>query len=156
MVVDALKEELNILGKEIGKSYEIKEVQNEGAVAEHSTSNLFHELINTVIILFFILLFFLGFKDAFSSALSVPLVLAITFIVAYVTGDNINKITLFALILALGMLVDDSIIVVENITRHMNMRDKQKETILDTILKAVDEIGFAALFSTITKVVAFL
>ena len=156
VVVDALKEELRTLGKEIWNSYEIKEIQNEWAVAEHSTSNLFHELVNTVIILFFILLFFLGFKDALSSAISVPLVLAITFIVAYVTGDNINKITLFALILALGMLVDDSIIVVENITRHMNMRDPKKETVLDTILKAVDEIGFAALFSTITKVVAFL
>ena len=156
VVVDALKKEIDNTLAPISGNYEVHEIQNEGAVASESTSHLFHELVNTVIILFFILLFFLGFKDAFSSALSVPIVLAITFIFAYVTGDNINKITLFALILALGMLVDDSIIVVENITRHLSMRKGNKKPILDTILEAVDEIGFAAFFSTITKIVAFL
>lgn len=153
-VVDALKTRLDALRPGLG-GLEIRDVQDEGEVASKSTSGLFHELVNTVVILFFILLLFLGFKDAASSAVSVPIVLALTFVFAYATGDNINKITLFALILALGMLVDDSIIVVENVSRHLAHR-KKNETVLATILKSVNEIGFAAFFSTITKIVAFV
>lgn len=98
----------------------------------------------------------MGRKDALSSSLSIPLVLGITFGISLILGDNINRITLFALILVLGMLVDDSIIVVENISRHLKDRDRKRATLLPLILNATGEIGGAALFSTITKIVAFL
>lgn len=84
---------------------------------------------------------FMGWKDALSSSLSIPLVLGLTFVFSLIIGDNINKISLFALILVLGMLVDDSILVVENISRHLREHwDKKVENLLPIILQATGEI----------------
>lgn len=134
----------------------IETIQDEGKTAEQATSRLLHELFSSVIVLFIVMFLFMWRRDALSSSISIPLVLGITFGISLLLGDNVNRITLFALILVLGMLVDDSIIVVENISRHIKQWDKKTNSLLPIILKATGEIGWAALFSTITKIVAFL
>lgn len=97
----------------------------------------------------------MGFRNALNTATSIPLILALVFLFAYLNGDNINRITLFALILVIGMLVDDSIVVVENIHRHMEERVFTGKTKVEAILAAVQEVGNGVILSTITKVLSF-
>lgn len=155
-VVEKIEKELDIIRQQLPEWYSLQAIQNEWETAATATSRLLHELFSSVLVLFIVMFLFMGWKDAFSSSTSIPLVLGITFWISLLLWDNINRITLFALILVLWMLVDDSIIVVENISRHLKNRDKNKETLLPLILKATGEIWWAALFSTITKIVAFL
>lgn len=157
VVVDEIEKEIQKISQRLPSGYTITAIQNEGATAEHATNKLLHELFNSVIVLFIVMYIFMWWKDALSSSLSIPLVLWITFGISLIIGDNVNRITLFALILVLGMLVDDSILVVENISRHLKeKRDHKRETLLPIILDATGEIWWAALFSTVTKIVAFL
>ncbi|MDP2893622.1 MAG: efflux RND transporter permease subunit, partial [Sulfurimonas sp.] len=72
---------------------------------------------------------------------SVPAILAITLFVAYLTGQTINRITLFAFLLSLGLLVDAAIIVIENIHRHFHSKESAHESVDDIMVKATDEIG---------------
>ena len=81
---------------------------------------MFH-LFVSILIVFIILVIFLGMRDALNASFCIPMVLGIVFLVALVFGLDINRITLFALILSLGILVDDSIVMVENNARHLAM-----------------------------------
>lgn len=154
-VVNDLEKKLKEVQSKIWQDFEFNVIQNEWIVAAHTTNELLVELAKTIFLLFIILFVFLGFKDALSSALSIPLVLALTFVVALVIWDDINRITLFALILVLWMVVDDSIVVVENISRHLH-EDWWKTDFMELVKKSVDEIWWAALFSTLTKIMAFM
>jgi multidrug efflux pump subunit AcrB len=95
-------------------------------------------------------------KNAANAAFCIPMVLGIVFIVALVAGLDINRITLFALILSLGILVDDSIVVVENNARHLAERHKDGRTKKQAILDSVREVGLSIVLSTITRIVSFL
>lgn len=78
------------------------------------------------------------------------------FVVAFVFGLDINRITLFALILSLGILVDDSIVVVENNARHLADRVRDGRTKKQAILDSVREVGVSIVLSTITRIMSFL
>lgn len=157
VVVEKIEKELEKIMKKMPIWYTITAIQNEGETADVATTRLLHELFSSVLVLFVVMLLFMWWKDALSSSLSIPLVLWITFWISLIVGDNVNRITLFALILVLWMLVDDSILVVENISRHLKeKRDHKIETLLPIILDATWEIWWAALFATVTKIVAFL
>ena len=133
----------------------LTKIQDEGEKAREATSDLIKDLFLSIAIVVTVLVFFLGFKNALNTATSIPLILALVFIFAYLNGDNINRITLFALILVIGMLVDDSIVVVENIHRHLEERIHTGETKLQAILTATQEVGTGVILSTITKIIAF-
>jgi multidrug efflux pump subunit AcrB len=87
-----------------------------------------------------ILIVFLGFNNALNAAFCIPMVLGIVFIVALIAGLDINRITLFALILSLGILVDDSIVVVENNARHLANMHKNGKTKTEALLDSVKEV----------------
>ncbi|MFM8484705.1 MAG: efflux RND transporter permease subunit, partial [Bacteroidota bacterium] len=97
-----------------------------------------HDLINTIIIGFilvtFILMFFMGATDAIFVALSVPLSMAIAFMVLPAFGYTLNFVVLFAFLLALGIVVDDAIVVIEN--THRIYHDDKKLTIVHAAKKA--------------------
>lgn len=84
------------------------------------------------------------------------MVLGIVFIVALVFGIDINRITLFALILSLGILVDDSIVVVENNARHLSERHASGKTRKEALLASVKEVGVSIVLSTVTRILSFL
>ena len=127
--------------------------RDDGARADDAVNVLMEHLsiaIGTVVLL---LIFFLGWRAAAIVTMTIPLILFITLAVGYVSGQSINRITLFALILSLGLLVDDSIVVIENIFRHYggNVKDKMHSAVL-----AVNEIGRPTNLATFTVVLAFL
>ena len=100
-----------------------------------------------------LLTLFLGWREALIVALAVPLTLAITLTGNMLFGYTINRVTLFALILSLGLLVDDPIIDVENIHRHFQLREHPP---LEATLVAVDEVRAPTILATFTVIISFI
>jgi multidrug efflux pump subunit AcrB len=96
---------------------------------------------------------FLGWREAAVVLVAVPVTLSVTLFAYYVLGYTLNRITLFALIFSIGILVDDAIVVVENIYRHLGMRDRMPEV---AAVEAVDEVGNPTILSTFTVIAAIL
>jgi multidrug efflux pump subunit AcrB len=94
----------------------------------------------------------LGAREAIVVAFAVPVTLALTLLINYLYGYTLNRVTLFALIFSIGILVDDAIVVVENIHRHF----KQHGAGVDQAVKAVDEVGNPTILATWTVIAALL
>ena len=100
-----------------------------------------------------LILAFLGWREAVVVLVAIPVTLSITLFAYYALGYTLNRVTLFALIFAIGILVDDAIVVVENIYRHLRMGDRTPEV---AAIEAVDEVGNPTILSTFTVVAAIL
>ncbi|NJP03810.1 efflux RND transporter permease subunit [Candidatus Gracilibacteria bacterium] len=85
-------------------------------------------------------------------AIAIPLTIALVFVIGKLFGETINRISLFALILSLGLLVDNATVVIENIHRHCSLGKEKK----DAIVEAVNEVGMGLFISTLTSVIVFL
>jgi multidrug efflux pump subunit AcrB len=96
---------------------------------------------------------FLGWREAVVVLVAVPVTLALTLFVYYALGYTLNRITLFALIFSIGILVDDAIVVVENIYRHLKRGHRDPET---AAVEAVDEVGNPTILATLTVIAAIL
>jgi multidrug efflux pump subunit AcrB len=129
------KQELTNLG--IG--YTI--TRNYGIRANEAVNELVHHLIITIIIIAVMLVFFLGWKESLIVTFTVPAILAVTLFVAYMGDQTINRITLFAFLLSLGLLVDAAIIVIENIHRHFHSKENEDIETDKLLVHATDEIG---------------
>ena len=127
--------------------------RNDGKTANDAVNELVFHLAVSIIVVIILLFFTLGWREAAIVALAIPLTLFITLAVGMVAGQTINRITLFALILSLGLLVDDAIVVVENIHRHYKL---QQHSRLQGAIMAVNEIGMPTILATLTVVLAFI
>jgi len=96
---------------------------------------------------------FLGWREALVVLVAVPVTLALTLFAYYALGYTLNRITLFALIFSIGILVDDAIVVVENMYRHLAMGDRSPEI---ASVEAVDEVGNPTILATFTVIAAIL
>ena len=142
LIADSLKQELQKYKAEMAKegiSYVI--TRNDGERANEAVNELVYHLILSIIIIAILLVFVLGWKESLIVTFTVPAILAITLFVAYITGQTINRITLFAFLLSLGLLVDAAIIVIENIHRHLHSKDSKDMDMDDLVNMATDEIG---------------
>lgn len=137
------------------KDIKLEIIQNEWETAHHATSMLLWNLFQSIIIVFLVLALYLWVKDAFNTAISIPLSLWLVFLIALLIWDNINKITLFALILVLWMIVDNSTVVVENISRHLKQRAITWKTKLEAVLEWTQEVWVWVIMATITRLLAF-
>ncbi|MBO9638607.1 MAG: efflux RND transporter permease subunit [Siphonobacter aquaeclarae] len=119
----------------------------------NSVEAVTHDLVLAVVLVAAVMLLFLhSFRNALIVMVSVPASLVSAFLFMYVMGYSLNLMTLLALSLVIGILVDDSIVVLENIQRHLEMgKDRWKAT-----LDGVSEIGFAAVAITLVIVVVFV
>jgi multidrug efflux pump subunit AcrB len=120
--------------------------------AEKAAELILHLLIATVSVTVLIWIF-LGCCEAVVVLVAVPVTLALTLFVYYAMGYTLNRITLFALIFSIGILVDDAIVVVENIYRHLAMGGRQPER---AAVEAVDEVGNPTILATFTVIAAIL
>jgi multidrug efflux pump subunit AcrB len=163
----AKRQKLNavkISGQILAKLDELKKTQipsgitvtvtrNDGKTANDAVNELVFHLVVSIIVVIILLFVTLGWREAAIVALAIPLTLFITLAVGMVAGQTINRITLFALILSLGLLVDDAIVVVENIHRHYKL---QQHSRLQGAIMAVNEIGMPTILATFTVVLAFI
>lgn len=132
---------------------DVQVTRNDGQRADDAVNLLMEHLaiaIGTVVVL---LIVFLGWRAASIVTITIPLILFITLSIGMLAGQSINRITLFALILSLGLLVDDSIVVIENIFRHYAKAGAQR---LESAVRAVNEIGKPTNLATFTVILAFL
>ncbi len=127
--------------------------RDNGETANHKVNELVKHLMIAIVTIVILLAFALGPKEAFIVALAVPMTLGVTLLCDLVFGYTINRVTLFALILSLGLLVDDPIVDVENIFRHFQLR---KEPALEAALTAIEEVRPPTIFATFTVIVSFL
>ena len=128
-------------------------IVNEGDIAAAEIGGLVKNLATAIIIVVIVLLLFLNMRAAGLVAMAIPLTLASVFGLAFITGQNINRITLFALILSLGLLVDNATVVIENIVRRLSFETRISK--IEIIINSVNEVGPALVMSTITTVLAF-
>src|ERR1043165_1249694 len=122
---------------------------------EKSNELLFHMLIAVVSVSVLIALT-LGRRESLIVFIAIPVTLALTLTVFYLYGYTLNRITLFALIFSIGILVDDAIVVVENIVRHWRMPVNLGRPPFEVAVEAVNEIGNPTILATLTVVAAIL
>ncbi len=127
--------------------------RNNGHTANEKVNELVEGLGIAIVIVIALLTLSLGWREAFIVAVAVPVVFGLTLAVNMVFGYTINRVTLFALILALGLLVDDPIVDVENIARHFEERKKATRRI---VIEAVAEIRPPLISATLAVIVSFL
>ena len=89
-------------------------------------------------------------------ALAIPVTLALTLAVFYLYGYTLNRITLFALIFSIGILVDDAIVVVENVVRHFRLPENRDEAFSEIAVEGGDEVGNPTILATLTVIAAIL
>lgn len=133
-----------------GVHYEI--TRNYGATANQKISDLIASLGVAIVIVVALIWLTLGWRAALVVALAVPVCYGITLMLDFAAGYTINRVTLFALILALGLLVDDPITGVDNIERHLSRGSDAREAVIN----AISEIKAPLIMSTIAVVIVFI
>jgi len=142
-----------IKGTFIPDDVEVTITRNYGKTANEKSSKLIHKLIIETIAVVLLVIFALGWREGLIVGAAVAVTLLVTLFASWAYGFTLNRVSLFALIFSIGILVDDAIVVVENIHRHMAMG---KQKLIDLIPVAVDEVGGPTILATFTVIAALL
>ena len=127
--------------------------RNYGATASDKAQTLIKKLIFATASVIILVILALGWREAIVVGAAVVITLTITLFASWAWGFTLNRVSLFALIFSIGILVDDAIVVVENIHRHMHIGGK---TLVEAIPLAVDEVGGPTILATFTVIAALL
>ena len=130
--------------------------RNYGERANEAVNELVFHLLISIVIIALLLILVLGWREGLIVTLTVPAILAITIFIAYVSDQTINRITLFAFLLSLGLLVDDAIVVIENIHRHLHAKDAKDKEMDELLIEATDEIGAPTNLATIAIILTMV
>ncbi|WP_457642985.1 efflux RND transporter permease subunit [Persephonella sp.] len=151
--IDAVKALLPQLEKEFPNlNFEISDTQEK--IIRLSIKNMFEALRDAIIITAFVIFFFLAnTRQMVIAGISIPFVYSITIGIMWLLGMEFNIVTLTAIILTLGMLVDDAIVILENIERHLH---ELKEPVKDAVINGTKEVMFAVLAGTIATTVVLI
>ncbi|HHW4680681.1 MAG TPA: efflux RND transporter permease subunit, partial [Xylella taiwanensis] len=145
--VEALRGEL------IPEGVHVSVTRDYGITATDKAEKLIHKLVFATCSVVLLVLFALGWREALVVGAAVVLTLALTLFASWAMGFTLNRVSLFALIFSIGILVDDAIVVVENIHRHMVQGVR---TLREAIPLAVDEVGGPTILATFTVIAALL
>jgi multidrug efflux pump subunit AcrB len=140
-------------GRVVPEGMRVDITRDYGETAAEKASELILHLGIATLSVTLLVWWFLGWREAVVVLVAVPVTLALTLFVYYLMGYTLNRITLFALIFSIGILVDDAIVVVENIARHVAMRDRPADV---AAVEAVDEVGNPTILATFTVIAAIL
>ena len=143
-------------GRVIPEDVEVTITRNYGETAkEKSDELLFHMGLATVSVIILIWIT-LGLRESGVVGIAIPVTLGLTLFVVYLYGYTLNRITLFALIFSIGILVDDAIVVVENIVRHFRLLSNEGRPLAEVAVEAVDEVGNPTILATLAVIAAIL
>ena len=137
----------------IPEGVQVTVTRNYGQTANDKAEKLISKLVLATAAVVLLVLFSLGVREAFIVGVAIIITLMITLFASWAWGFSINRVSLFALIFSIGILVDDAIVVVENIHRHMSIGGKP---LLDSIPLAVDEVGGPTILATFTVIASLL
>ncbi len=151
---DVIKALANVKGRIVPSDLEVTVTRNYGATAtEKADELLFHLGLATLSIVALITLA-IGWREGVVVLVIIPTTILLTLFASWLMGYTINRVSLFALIFSIGILVDDAIVVVENIVRHWSMRGERG--LAETAIGAVAEVGNPTVVATLTIIAALL
>ena len=127
-----------------------------GATASEKSNELLFHMAIAVVSVSLLVMFVLGWRESVVVAIAIPTTLALTLLVFYLYGYTLNRITLFALIFSIGILVDDAIVVVENVVRHYRMPGNRRRDLSEVAVEAVAEVGNPTILATLAVIAAIL
>lgn len=156
--VDIAEEVLKLVdhlrGEVIPKDVNVTITRNYGETAKEKADELLKHLFIATFSVMLLIAVALGVRDAFVVGIAVPITLAIALFLNEMYGFTLNRVTLFALIFAIGILVDDAIVVVENIHRWFEL--KLAKTTREAVVRATDEVGNPTILATFTVIAALM
>ncbi|HSP07860.1 MAG TPA: efflux RND transporter permease subunit, partial [Acidobacteriota bacterium] len=135
---------------------DITVTRNYGETAEDKSNELLFHMMIAVVSVTLLIAVALGRRESLVVAVAIPVTLALTLAVFYLHGYTLNRITLFALIFSIGILVDDAIVVVENIVRHRDLPLNAGRPFTEVAAEAVDEVGNPTILATLAVIAAIL
>jgi multidrug efflux pump subunit AcrB len=145
----------SVRGYLLPSDLQVSITRNYGETALQKSNELLWHMFLAVVSVSALIWLALGRRESAVVLIAIPVTLALTLFVFYLYGYTLNRITLFALIFSIGILVDDAIVVVENIVRHMRLPQGGR-TPEATAIRAVDEVGNPTILATLTVVAAIL
>ncbi|MGA9055066.1 MAG: efflux RND transporter permease subunit [Terriglobia bacterium] len=146
----------NLKGTLIPAGVEVTVTRNYGATAQEKSNELLKHLLLATLSVTLLIALALGWRSSMVVLAAVPVTLALTLFIYFIYGYTLNRVTLFALIFSIGILVDDAIVVVENITRHFHLPENKGRPLADVAVEAVDEVGNPTTLATWTVIAAIL
>ncbi|MDD2500953.1 MAG: efflux RND transporter permease subunit [Geobacter sp.] len=153
-VADDLVKKVEFMkGKVIPSDVQVTVTRNYGESAREKNNELLFHMFLAAISVTILIALFMGWRAGAVAAIAIPVTLALTMLIFYLIGYTLNRITLFALIFSIGILVDDAIVVVENIHRYFTTTVMKP---LDAAIKAVDEIGNPTVLATFAVIGSIL
>ncbi len=130
--------------------------RNYGQTAKEKSNTLLEHLLIATISVTILIAFFLGWRESGVVLVAIPVTLALTLVIFYLMGYTLNRVTLFALIFSIGILVDDAIVVVENMVRHFRLPANARRPLSQVAVEAVAEVGNPTILATFTVIAAIL
>jgi multidrug efflux pump subunit AcrB len=150
---DLLKKIEFMKGKTIPSDVQVTITRNYGETAREKNNELLFHMFLAAISVTVLIALFMGWRAGAVAAIAIPVTLALTLLVIYLIGYTLNRITLFALIFSIGILVDDAIVVVENIHRFFTTKVMDP---LEAAIQAVDEVGNPTILATFAVIASVL
>ena len=135
---------------------EVAVTRNYGETAAEKSNELLFHMLLAVLSVTILIGFTLGWRESGIVAVAIPVTLALTLAVFQLFGYTLNRVTLFALIFSIGILVDDAIVVVENIVRHYRLPENRNRSLREIAIDAVAEVGNPTILATFTVIAAIL
>ncbi len=156
-IADKVLEKVGHLkGALIPSDVAVTTTRNYGETASEKSNELLLHMMIAILSVAALIWLTLGLRESGIVAIAIPVTLALTLAVFYFYGYTLNRITLFALIFSIGILVDDAIVVVENIARHYRLPENRGRPLVEIAIEAVDEVGNPTILATFAVVAAIL
>lgn len=151
-VMNKIRAELPKIQKNLPKDIHLQEVMNTTDNIENSIASLVETFVLACLFVVIVVLFFLGeWRATIIIMVTIPVALIASFIYLFITGNTINIISLSSISIALGMVVDDAIVVLENVTTHIERGSKPREA----AIYGTNEVGVAVIATTLTLLAVF-
>jgi len=157
IIADNVREKIKSLrGYLLPQDLDVTVTRNYGETAKDKSDELLKHLLIATLSVTLLIALALGWRESGVVLLAVPVTLALTLAIFYLFGYTLNRVTLFALIFSIGILVDDAIVVVENIVRHFRLPARRGRSLVDVAVEAVDEVGNPTILATFAVIGAIL
>ena len=156
-IADQVTEKVNALkGSLIPRDVQVAVTRNYGETSSEKSNELLLHMMIAILSVSVLIWLALGLRESGVVAVAIPVTLALTLAVFYIYGYTLNRITLFALIFSIGILVDDAIVVLENITRHYRLPENRGRPLAEIAVEAVDEVGNPTILATFAVIAAII
>jgi multidrug efflux pump subunit AcrB len=153
---NVLRQVDSLRGSLLPNDLNVSVTRNYGETAKDKSDELLKHLFLATLSVTLLIALALGWRESGVVLLAIPVTLALTLAIFYFYGYTLNRVTLFALIFSIGILVDDAIVVVENIVRHFRLPENRGRPLADVVVEAVEEVGNPTILATFTVIAAIL